>query len=95
MFNQLDEIYGKPYRMIEKYPECRQYWEESGWYSLVIPPKPNELRITFLGDSNTQGFLNSLVTPHYMGNMKTFLFPQSDGSSVNMGGWPYLSRKWI
>lgn len=92
MFHHLDTIYNKPFRLIEKYPECRTYWEEGGWYSYVQAPKPNELRVAFLGDSVTQGANNILVLPHYMGNMQTFLTNQPDGSNTNMGGWAYYAH---
>lgn len=62
-------------------------------YSNVMAPKPNELRVAFLGDSVTQGSSSIIDGPHYVGNYKSFLSKTSDGSSLNVAAYPYWTHK--
>ena len=55
MFFELDSFYSDPYRYNKKYKTCKDESWDRGQNFKVIPPKPNEVRVTVLGDSVTGG----------------------------------------
>lgn len=92
MFTQLSEIMEEPYRMNKEFPNCYRDFEEAIYNHRVVPPQPNELRVSFIGDSVMQGAWASL-DPYWYRNINTFLQDTSDGSYLNFGGWVYKAHQ--
>lgn len=89
MFFELDDFMNKPFRMAKEHKICNDDWEDRGWYDQMVPPKPNQLRVAFAGDSVTQGSARWLGD-YWMTSMQRYKSDVGDGSRKNFGGYPYM-----
>jgi len=94
MFAQLQDLIEEPYRLNKQYPNCYKDFDEAIYNHRVIPPQPNELRVSFIGDSVMQGAWASL-DPYWYRNVQTFLQDTGDGTYLNFGGWVYKTHQMM
>lgn len=94
MFFELDDLMNKPYRMAKQYHICNFDWVDRGYYNQIVPPKPNQLRVAFAGDSVTQGNAR-WMGDYWMTSMQRYKSDVGDGSRLNFGGFAYMMHNLL